>query len=203
MSTKDSLRFKGPGLTIWNYSKEIFVECPQCSGRALVQKDGIGFWNDKSAKLCCTNCHYRQDQPRKYYDLEVKFYCSSCGTKVEQRIENVDRKKKSVAITCPSCSFSQAYRPCYIERTGRPVNATTAYDPVYKLPLWLAAEFKGRIFWAFNYEHLAHIKGQVAAKLRIKNKRPYATMLEKLPAWIISRKNRKGILKVIERLELK
>ena len=203
MSGDKSYRYKDPGGTIWRYMKDFFVECPKCSKRAVVEKEGTGYWHNETAKLKCTNCHYRQDRPHKYYDLEIKYYCCNCAERVDTVIEHVSVKKELINIKCPACSFSQKYKPRYIERASTSIDLNTAHDPIYKLPLWLSGEFRNNIFWAYNYEHLSHIKGHVGASLRTKIDRGYTTMLEKLPAWITSKKNRDGILKLIDRIEKK
>ncbi|MGB4775795.1 MAG: hypothetical protein WBP45_11525, partial [Daejeonella sp.] len=79
------------------------------------------------------------------------------------------------------------------------------YDPVFKLPLWLQAEIKGHLFWAYNRQHLNEIKNYVGSKLRerlIKDYK-YTTMVEKLPNFIKDAKNREAIIKLIEKLERK
>ena len=81
--------------------------------------------------------------------------------------------------------------------TGKPV------DNYFGLPLWLTENFRGNNFWAFNYEHLEYLKQYIAADLREKNDRQYWTLVEKLPTWITSAKNREKIVKLISELERK
>lgn len=70
----------------------------------------------------------------------------------------------------------------------------------FQTPLWLRVEFGDEVFWACNYEHLDYLKRYIGAKLRERRDRRFATMVEKLPAFMKSAKNRTALLKVIEKL---
>jgi hypothetical protein len=76
-----------------------------------------------------------------------------------------------------------------------------ASDPLFNLPLWLQTEIRGNLFWAYNRRHLQDIKTYVQAKLRERQSDGYTTMVERLPQFIKSAKNRDAILKAIDQLE--
>lgn len=195
-------RYKDPGSTKWKYLQEIVVQCPSCLKPALVKKEK-GTWYNDEAELLCHNCHHRQSKPPKLYDLEVKLYCYHCTGRINNVIRGVSIRKDLINIKCPSCKISQKYKPRYIERAKELQETNGVRDPFYHLPLWLSAAYKNDFFWAYNYEHLSDIKRHVAAKIRTKIENGYTTMLERLPSWITSKKNRDGILKLIEKLERK
>ncbi|MEP6738507.1 MAG: hypothetical protein ABJA70_23475 [Chryseolinea sp.] len=91
---------------------------------------------------------------------------------------------------------NEKYRTMYPE-TGQ------ATDPIFNLPLWLQADVRGNLFWAYNFEHLHEIKDYVSSKLRERQSASFTTMVEKLPHFIKDAKNREAMIKAIERLELK
>lgn len=198
---KQNIRFKDKGATIWSYLNQIFVHCPKCEKRALVTKDRRGYWGE--TKLHCPNCHYRQEGRKITYDLELKFFCPNCAERVEKLIEDVTVKKEEIKVKCPNCDLTQGYKPRYIEKSWVFDPRGEAADPFYKLPLWLRGQIKKETFWAYNYEHLKYLKGYISAKLRTRSGYDYTSMVEKLPQWIKSKKNRDDLIKLIEKLEKK
>ena len=201
MKRQYSARFKDGSCSRYYYWNEFYVHCPKCEGRAIVRKNERGNYGE--AKLSCPNCHHRQDQPLVYYNMSVKCFCSNCAEPVRLLIENVSTKKAYVSVKCPACQLTQRYQPRYEKLLANPYASHLPTDPFFSLPLWLCGTFKGKIFWAYNYEHLVHIRQYVGAALRIKSAWTHRTMLQKLPAWIVAAKHRPAILKMISRLERK
>lgn len=85
------------------------------------------------------------------------------------------------------------------------------FSPEYErrfssLPLWLKADFRGNVFWALNGEHLQLLDRVIRSTLRERpvmlGRRLSFTMRMpfNLPKWILSAKNRPGLLKLIGRL---
>jgi transcription elongation factor Elf1 len=199
--TNENIRFKDEGATIWSYLNRIFVYCPNCSKRALVSKEGNGYFGQ--VKINCPNCHYSQEGRRKTYDMELKFFCPDCAERVEKVIDDVAVKKDKIKVKCPNCGLTQAYKPRYVEKEWVFNTRGEATDPFYKLPLWLSGQIKNNTFWAYNYDHLKYLKGYIEAKLRTRSGRSYTSMVEKLPNWIKSKKNRDELITLIEKLEKK
>jgi hypothetical protein len=75
-------------------------------------------------------------------------------------------------------------------------------DPFMGLDVWLQSNFKQYFFWAYNYAHLNYLENYIAAKLRERNNRKHMTMVEKLPLFIKSAKNREDLLKLIAKLKV-
>jgi hypothetical protein len=75
-------------------------------------------------------------------------------------------------------------------------------DPWFRAPLWLRADVRGQTVWAFNHRHLDALRSYIAAGLREPSPRPGApmSMLEKLPDWMTSARNRDEVLAVLDRL---
>ena len=193
-------RFKDQGNIIYGFLDKIFVHCPKCSKRASITKKEKNFWGDFELK--CPNCHYYQKNKIETFDQEIKFFCSNCAEKVIRLVENVKVKKEFVKVKCPNCQTTNPYKPRYIKKEWI-YKSDGNGDPFLNLPLWLSGKVKNYIFWAYNYEHLEYLKNYVQAKLRTRHNGAYSSMVERLPSWLKSEKNRNEIVKRIEKLELK
>lgn len=103
-------------------------------------------------------------------------------------------------LVCRACGLTR-------EATGGPRLAGArgeATDPDFGLPLWLQAETRHGRLWAYNPEHLEFIRQFVQASLR--ERAPWyahakrMTLIARLPTWIKSAKNRREVLRCIERI---
>ncbi|MBM2615810.1 hypothetical protein JIG36_09605 [Actinoplanes sp. LDG1-06] len=78
-----------------------------------------------------------------------------------------------------------------------------AVDPFFQQPLWASATVRGHRLWVYNREHLTVLTEFVAADLRERG--PYGgcwmSMIETLPAWMKSARNRDDVLATLARLE--
>jgi hypothetical protein len=121
---------------------------------------------------------------------EVLVECPRCSSRAVVVAVGSGRR-----LTCPSCSLSR-------ETAGTRSTWGVPADPWFGLPLWLRAGFRGHTVWAFNDRHLEALRSWVAADLRERTPRHGAamSMLEKLPAWMTSAKNRDHVLAVLDRL---
>jgi hypothetical protein len=74
------------------------------------------------------------------------------------------------------------------------------HDPVFGCPYYFQADFKGKLFWARNREHLLEMENYVSSDLR--TRLPYRMrMVERLPTFIKEAKNREAILKILQKME--
>jgi hypothetical protein len=80
-------------------------------------------------------------------------------------------------------------------------------DPYFRLPVWLQAECCAHVLWAYNGRHLDLLESYVVARLRERGAVavPYVrpapmSLVERLPAWLKSAKNRDEVLRSIRRL---
>lgn len=119
--------------------------------------------------------------------------CRECSSIA---IANANWSNRACQCKCESCgaiyqiSITQDYARQFIE-----------------LPLWLKADFRGKVLWAVNGEHLDFMEEIVAATLREKvvsrgmrislnGAMPY-----NLPSWLLSAKNRPDLLRLIKKLK--
>jgi hypothetical protein len=121
---------------------------------------------------------------------EVLVVCPRCSGRAFVRPSGSHRR-----VNCSSCGLTRE-TPGTTSTWGEPV------DPWFLLPLWLGAELRSHTVWAFNDRHLEAVRAYVAAGLRERTPRPGAamSMLEKLPAWMTSAKNRDEVVAVLDRL---
>lgn len=192
-----SHRFQDANLRMDDFTNEVLVECPQCRKQAVVKQLEKG---EAAARLSCPSCHFQTCDNMVRYDILLNARCNECvhAIKLEKRAQKefVD----SITITCPKCKSTETYHPKVIEiRIAKIVN-TGAYDPYFGCPLWLQAPFKDELFWANNYKHLDYLKQYIGAGLRERNDRAFFTLVEKLPSFIQSAKNRDRLLKLINKL---
>ncbi|MFD9939456.1 hypothetical protein ACFWYW_02185 [Nonomuraea sp. NPDC059023] len=99
-------------------------------------------------------------------------------------------------MRCRECGYvkDEAFASAVI---GGPV------DPFFQRPVWLQASCCGQVLWAYNIRHLDLLEAYVAAKLRERGDRVArapASLVERLPTWLKTAKNRAEILRTIERM---
>jgi len=130
---------------------------------------------------------------------DIIVVCQRCAGAAVVRTEDDQSQHWHVRprrLHCLSCAYTMTWDPATASRWGGP------FDPFFGWPLWLQASCcGGKTLWAFNPEHLDLIEGYVRARLRERrHERAYTSLLEKLPAWIKSAKNRDDVLRTIRRL---
>lgn len=191
-------RYSGPATVRHSYMDEFLVECPKCRKLAVVTTKQS---HDTSEdKLICHNCNHSEkaDELIRHHAI-VKRACDNCGLSIEINIPNNKEKVKDLTVHCPHCGTVRTYEPRNDAYTLTYEN-TGIGDPVFNLPLWFQTEIKGKVFWAYNREHLNEIRKYVSAKLRERQTMTHTTMVERLPNFIKTRKNREIIIKNIDKL---
>jgi hypothetical protein len=196
------MRFQDKNLSLSHFENEIFVECPKCTKRATVTKN-IPNSYFSSRTLKCPNCFYSQMGRKETYVVELKCNCSHCASELRVNIPNVKEKKVSIEIKCDNCGNTEDYRTRNIGQEWKFENTGNPSDSYFGLPLWLTENFRGYMFWALNYAHLEYLKNYISAELREKKGRLGWTLVEKLPDWMKSGKNRVKLIKLITDLEKK
>ena len=125
------------------------------------------------------------------FQTEVWIVCLACSKKA---ITAVNYETKLAKLSCLHCGCSKE------KATDNWQMAAHAY---FDAQLWLKATFKNEVFWAYNYEHLVYLESYIAANLREHKDRSHFTLLEKLPKFYHTAKNREALLKLIEKLKKK
>jgi len=194
-------RFQDQGYKLYHFEDEIFVACPNCEERAVVNIENPRL-ETRHGTLNCSNCSFSLDGRELRYRMELKCNCPDCGARIERHMDNVKERQEEIAVRCDECENTQSYKPRFISyECGYPDSGLPS-DPYYNLPLWMHLELKGNVLWAYNYRHLDYLKSYVSAGLR--ERKPHGvywmTMLERLPDWMKSAKNREAVLKGFDKL---
>lgn len=129
------------------------------------------------------------------YDIHVVCpRCSARAVVAPRPVEGVAAAWWPRRLACASCGHGNSWEP-RSSIWGNPV------DPYFRLPLWLRADCRGHLLWAFNEQHLDLLEGYVAARLRERRAYPGSmSMLARLPRWLKSAKNRDEVLRTIRKL---
>ncbi len=106
-------------------------------------------------------------------------------------------------LVCTGCGLSRTWSGRSVSFSGS--SAAPARDPYFGIPVRLQTETRHGWLWAYNLEHLAHIRQFVAASLR--ERAPWydtgrkMTLVARLPVWIKSAKNRDEVLRAADRVQ--
>ena len=126
--------------------------------------------------------------------------CAACA-----RVVPIDVQQSSLfaprRVVCHTCGYTKDWQ----EQT---IHLGDEYDSYFGLPLWLQTGVGDKIVWAYNLRHLNLIEAFVRASLRERRADPKTgwrnkSVASRLPNWIKAAKNRKQILKAIERIKQK
>ena len=124
---------------------------------------------------------------------KVLVVCPRC---TKQARALVDYEENIARLYCFSCGYSKEcstkYGKGYIHL---PANA------YFGAELWLKERFRDNWIWAYNYEHLNYLEQYISAGLRERQNRTHFTMVEKLPSFIQSAKNRDALIKLIGKMK--
>ncbi|TGE28330.1 YfgJ family double zinc ribbon protein [Hymenobacter metallicola] len=197
MKDETITRFTGGPRTIYSFTDTFVVECPHCRHRAEVTKNSAS----GQYEFHCSTCHRGLAQ-RGLYKVSVNRYCPDCGYRVEVTLPAVKQKTSFVLLKCPACRLSNRFTPIYEDYVPPQVQDGET-EPYFGSKLWLQDSFGAAILWAYTYEHLQHLKEYIQAKLRQRQTTTFSPMVERLPPFIKSAKNRKALLASIEKLTLK
>jgi hypothetical protein len=96
-------------------------------------------------------------------------------------------------MVCSHCGYAKDWDGQMVGPVG--VDATDFY---FHFPLWLQISCCGQTLWALNPRHLGYMRGYVSAGLRERLKP--GSMASKLPRWLMSAKNRREIVRCIDKL---
>jgi predicted RNA-binding Zn-ribbon protein involved in translation (DUF1610 family) len=124
---------------------------------------------------------------------EVLVACPRCAQRAVVR--RVSAGAPARRLSCPGCGLSK-------ETAGNTSSWGGPFDPWFALPLWLQAGFRGHTAWAYNPRHLGELRDCVAATHRERKPaaNPSMSMVEKLPSWMTSAKNRDDLVAILDRM---
>lgn len=185
------LRFKDKDLILYEFLNEIHLVCPECKQRLIARNDIDSY----ESKLTCTHCGFHDVSENKHIELSIKANCNHCGHRIRYH-QGSAKPKDLVVIRCDNCGVSHKFEPKISEYY-------TFEDLIESYGLWYEESFRGHRFWALNPDHLSYIENYVKAELRERHGHSGQSMLEKLPEFIKSGKNRQALLKLIDKMKKK
>jgi len=180
----------------FNYHDNILVVCPDCGEDAVVKNEH----SCKQASLECRHCNLKKKgQDLMVYKVFVNLNCPMCAHPIRYEQGNLKVTSKSVLIKCNGCDASFHTQP----KTEKYLNSLAKqegliHDRIFGCPYYFQKDFKSKLFWAKNREHLLEMENYVSSDLR--TRLPYRMrMVEKLPTFIKEAKNRDAILKILQK----
>ena len=179
----------------------IYVKCPECGGAAIVTAD------KSTACFRCTNCGKSKTKERIVYCCNVENLCDKCGR--YYRVHIYDDSKQQFSMLNVSCPYCGSIMPGKVQKTSPCIiieGIKSGREPFFGFELWFLTEYRGKLIWALNREHLTYLIDYLSAELREKPSGENTTMrtqADMLPAFFKTAKNREGIIKCLEKLNKK
>jgi len=176
----------------------LYVKCPKCGGPGIITAD-------KSAVYFkCTNCYDSKTKERVVYRYKVENLCDKCGRYYRVAISDSSKQHfPMLHVACPYCGYVMSgevqKNPAYVTYIGEIKNGR---DPFFGFELWFLTDYRGKLIWALNREHLTYLIDYLSADLREK---PLGyemrTQSDQLPAFMKTAKNRNGIVKCLKNMQ--
>ena len=192
----------------FSYRTDMLVVCPKCGRTGMVHFDE----KEHTAFFQCDSCYTKKETASNGdIDFEVISQCTSTGRYFRTSVPQNKIHGQKVWVKCPYCKESvignvsdkKAYKPVFFEDTY------LATDPYFHLPLYFQASFRGKLIWAWNREHLQYLIDYLSADIRTVQHDFYETyktmrsQSDMLPAFMKTAKNRKGIVRLLVKLQEK
>ncbi len=180
----------------FGYHESILVACPGCGEDAVVKNEH----SYKTATLECNHCDLRKNGlDLMVYKVFVKLNCPVCAHPIRYEQGNLKEKPKNVTVKCDECESSFQIQPKSEKYLNNSIKEEgLIHDPVFGCRYYFQEDFKGKLFWAKNREHLLEMENYVSSDLR--TRLPYRMrMVERLPTFIKEAKNREAILKILQK----
>ncbi|MFJ9591135.1 hypothetical protein ACIRS3_00090 [Streptomyces virginiae] len=174
-------------------------------------RGAIWFWQSGrvSGNAEASGDRFRDQREHKYgYDFldEVLVRCPRCdgcasvtphlGIPADELAAGARDLGLPRRLRCAGCGF-------FTDRKADSAVVDGPADFYFQRPLWLQASCCGHVLWAYNVRHLDLLEAYVAAKLRERGELvPGAptSLVERLPTWLKTAKNRAEVLRTIRRL---
>ena len=190
----------------------ICVVCPKCGKMGVVKGEDRHekHWAYcKSVHFKCTSCYnsekYNADRVHK-----ARTFCGKCERHVNLVVDKSQHGHKVLNIICPHCgaiipakiqiakSNLGEYPYYHSPNYGINVRGLSVTDGNFGYELYFLSSYKGRPVFGTNRLHLQYLIDYIGADLR---KKPYYGGISKrVPGFMKLAKNRKEILRILEKL---
>ena len=126
----------------------------------------------------------------------IDVHCPQCQRHAVVSAEGFPGWQQSVRLVCTHCGYNR-------QETVNGWRIAEAVDSFFGLPLWFVGSVRSHTLWAYNRRHLAFLQQVVGAELREKEPNRNTLLANRLPKWMLAKKNRAPVLKAIEKLAQK
>jgi transcription elongation factor Elf1 len=200
----DYWRFSG-------YNSYFAVRCPRCGAEASVtiappegeDADKKWLWHRGKIAFKCGGCGAIERKEPVIYRYTADAFCSDCERAFSADVTQIWRTESKAHIPCPRCGRMRLgavrkiacdYYNSMVIKDGR--------DPHFGYELFYRGEFKGKLVWAINAEHLQYLIDYISADLRIDAPKRYGakSQSDHLPTFMKIAKNRRATLKVLSKM---
>lgn len=181
---------------------EIDVKCPGCGGHGRVTN------NQRASRFLCFQCGKTMTRDNmNIYRYAVHNVCQSCGRYYRVDVKKEQQYYPALYVPCPYCGCIMQGRLQKIGTGGLSMveEIHLGYEPSFGLELWFLDYFGNQPVWAMNRQHLAYLIDYLDAELREKPERgrPCRTQSFGMPVFMKMAKNRRRIVKLLQRLQMK
>lgn len=199
-------RFNDVPYHTFSFWTKMVVVCPKCGKTGMVHFDK----EHDIALFQCESCYMRREtRPSGNNAFEVTAQCTSTGRYFRVSMPDNKIHGQKIRVKCPYCEefvigdVSKEQQNIVLE------DIRHAEDPYFHYPLYFQANYRGKIIWALNREHLQYLIDYLSADIRTVQSdfyETYKTMRSQsdiLPAFMKTAKNRDGIVKLLTKLQRK
>jgi hypothetical protein len=198
-------RFQDENKWLGSFYNEILVRCPKCESKAAVKeelKEKCECGRCHNMVFECKSCFYKMKELVYQYIAYGNPYCNNCFEQFEFESQLLKEKPESYKTKCPKCHFQEEWRPKIKEIfKNEKIDDGLVREVWYNLPLWYQKEFDGKIFWAYNFDHIDYLERYIGADLRERNSKMNvsSSLVARLPQFVKAAKNREKLLKILKK----
>lgn len=198
-------RFQDVPYHTFSFWSDMVVVCPNCGKAGIVSLDR----ERNIALFQCNSCYRKKETiPGRNHAFEATAQCTSTGKYFQKLIPDYKIHGQKIKMKCPFCdelvigTVSNAKEPLFAVFE----DIRNAEDPYFHYPLYFQANYRGKIIWALNREHLQYLIDYLNADIRTVPPDFYETFKtmrsqsDVLPTFMKTAKNREGIVKLLTKL---
>jgi len=180
------------------FSADIIVICPKCGKAGTVRFDkarSIAFFQ-------CSSCYAKQETiPCGTDDVEINAQCTTTGRYFRAAMPKNKIHGQKVNVKCPYCGelvIGDVVKQGGVQQIVF-CDVRNAKDPYFHYLLYFQTQYRGKVIWALNREHLQALIDYLSADIRT----GLETMdfrFDLLPTFMKTAKNRDKIVKLFTKL---
>lgn len=178
-----------------DFVARVLVECPKCQVCAVVEcADG----RHGTPVLTCPACAFSRRGWPPPTEAEMmsctQKRCRTCNDWLGEAPVQFRSRKRVVEVKCKCGEVS-------VTKWSRASMVLgDAFDPYFRLPLWLRADVHGHTFWAYNRDHLSFLEAFIRADARSRAPNHNTSLVSRLPRWMKLSTARQPLLRAIAKI---